>query len=222
VNDILKRSLLLLAALTTIWATDPQAQSLADSNTITPPTPAAIQTFQIIDAMDVETHWLAERHVDWETGRPDGARVSLFGRHTHCSAFVAAAAERLGVYILRPPDHPQLLLANAQYDWLTGPAAARRGWTPLSDAVEAQNRANLGDLVIVVHRNPRNDMPGHIAIVRPETRTAADIEQNGPQITQAGGTNYRSTTASVGFRRAWENRDVRFYAHAIPRNAKAQ
>ncbi len=82
--------------------------------------------------------------------------------------------------------------------------------------MEAQNRANQGDLVVVVHRNPDPHRHGHIAIVRPDPKSVADIEREGPQITQAGLTNYRSTTVSIGFQRAWERHDVRFYAHAIP------
>jgi len=35
------------------------------------------------------------------------------GKHPHCNAFVAAAAKRLNIYILRPADHAQILLTNA-------------------------------------------------------------------------------------------------------------
>jgi hypothetical protein len=124
----------------------------------------------------------------------------------------------LGVYILRPPEHSQILLANAQYDWLAR-EGARRGWTPLADAIEAQNHANLGDLVIAVYRNPHNDKPGHIAIVRPNDKTVADLEHDGPQVTQAGTTNHQSITLRRGFSShplAWtEGHDVGFYAHAV-------
>src|SRR5579862_1615147 len=95
------------------------AQAIAE-----PVTPAAQQLFQVIDGMDVEHHWPAGEHVSWESGTPDGRPESGTGKHTHCSAFAAAAAKRAGVYVLRPPDHPQLLLANAQYDWLESEGAA--------------------------------------------------------------------------------------------------
>jgi hypothetical protein len=36
------------------------------------------------------------------------------------SAYVAAAALYLDIYILRPPNHPQLRLANSQVSWLGG------------------------------------------------------------------------------------------------------
>ena len=165
--------------------------------------------------MDVERRWLSGTRVYWETGFPSGRPVPPLEKDTHCSAFAAAAAERLGIYLLRPPEHSQLFLANAQYDWLAA-KGARHGWIALANAVEAQNRANQGDLVVVVHRNPDPHRHGHIAIVRPDPKSIADVEREGPQITEAGDTNYRSTTVSVGFPRAWAQHDVRFYAHAVP------
>ncbi len=59
----------------------------------------------MVDSLDVERHWPAGQHIDWETGMPDGRPEGAVGKHTHCSAFVAAAAKRLGIYILRPPEH---------------------------------------------------------------------------------------------------------------------
>ena len=214
----LLRDLLLLALIAACWVADPQATALAATDgAITPPTPAALQNFQTIDAMEVERHWPAGLRVDWETGIPNGRLAAPGIPHTHCSAFVASAAERLGVYILRPPQHSQTLLANAQYDWLAR-EGTRWGWTPLTDAIDAQNRANLGDLVVAVYRNHHDDKPGHIAIVRPDDKTVADIERDGPQVTQAGGTNHRSIALRLGFAShplAWEGHEVRFYAHAV-------
>jgi hypothetical protein len=61
-----------------------------------------------LDAMDVKSLWLAHQHVGWETGEADrGAEYEGPGRHTHCSAFAAAAAKHLGVYLLRPPERGQ-------------------------------------------------------------------------------------------------------------------
>ena len=69
-------------------------------------TPAAQKAAAVIDTLDVEQHWPAGVHVHWESGEPDGRPETSSGKHTHCSAFVASAAKRLGVYILRPPQHP--------------------------------------------------------------------------------------------------------------------
>ena len=182
-----------------------------------PVSPAGQQLFQIIDGLDVEHHWPAGEHVSWESGIPDGRPESGTGKHTHCSAFAAAAAKRVGIYVLRPPEHPQLLLANAQYDWLESEGASR-GWKPVADALEAQHLANQGYLVLAAYRNHHDDKPGHIAIVRPSDKDARAIRDEGPQVTQAGGTNYRSVALSVGFAghpAAWERHEVVYYAHAV-------
>jgi hypothetical protein len=182
-----------------------------------PIAPAAQAVFELIDGLDVEHRWPAGKHVSWESGVPDGRPESGAGKHTHCSAFAAAAAKRLGIYVLRPPDHPQLLLANAQYDWLASDGSSR-GWQPIAGGLEAQHYANQGWLVLAAYKNHHDDMPGHIAIVRPSDKDAQAISQEGPQVTQAGGTNYRSTALRVGFAghpAAWTHHEVVYYAHAV-------
>src|ERR1700744_5749981 len=68
-----------------------------------------------LDRMNVESLWLSHEHVNWQTGEPDRGGVDEGEGHpTHCSAFAASAAKKLGVYLLRPPEHGQVLLANAQ------------------------------------------------------------------------------------------------------------
>ena len=64
-------------------------------------------------SMNVENLWISGQHVNWKTGEADKPDATA-GIHTHCSAFVAAACDRKGVYILRPPKHGQVLLTNAQ------------------------------------------------------------------------------------------------------------
>lgn len=182
-----------------------------------PISPAGRQLAATLDALDVERHWPAGVHVNWQTGDPDGRPEKTPGRHTHCSAFVASAAKRLGIYILRPPEHKQILLANAQYEWLAD-EGANRGWTPVDGPVAAQAEANRGRFVVATYRNHHDDKPGHIAIVRPSDKDRAAILASGPEITQAGGTNYRSTDLSTGFAghpAAWNRHEVRFYSHAV-------
>jgi hypothetical protein len=58
-----------------------------------PITANAVRVAGAIDSLDVETHWPADVHVTWETGIPDGRPDGSTGKHTHCSAFVAAAAK---------------------------------------------------------------------------------------------------------------------------------
>ena len=57
----------------------------------------AKSNFAVIDKLGVERHWPAGVHVNWRTGVPDGIREKTEGKHTHCSAFAAAAAEALGI-----------------------------------------------------------------------------------------------------------------------------
>ena len=88
---------------------------------------------------------------NWETGEADrGAEYEGPGQHTHCSAFAAEAAKRLGVYLLRPPEHGQQLLANAQAKWFGGSEAQESGWQEIAGAQRAQATANSGNLVLVV------------------------------------------------------------------------
>lgn len=182
--------------------------------------PQAEQLAKTIDALDVENHWPAGVHVHWENGVPDGRPESGNGKHTHCSAFVAAAAKHAGIYILRPPEHPQILLANAQVDWLSSEGQAQ-GWKRVSSAEEAQRLANEGLFVVAAYKNHRDDKPGHIAIVRPSDKDARAVREEGPQITQAGLHNYRSTSLREGFAGhpdAWNRHEVEFYAHAVGAN----
>jgi hypothetical protein len=185
-----------------------------------PITPRGARLAAFLDGTGVDHLWLAGERVDWETGEPRGAWDD--GRaHTHCSAFAASVAKRLGIYVLRPPDHSAILLANAQMGWLGDAAAAGAGWRPLPDAPAAQAAANRGDLVLATFQNPDPDRPGHIAIVRPSDIDAATLQDQGPFVTQAGGHNALSTPLARGFRNhrgAWlpgGGGSVRFFAHAI-------
>ena len=173
-----------------------------------------------LDGLQVESRWPAGLHVDWETGLPDGKTERFEGKHTHCSAFVASAAKRLGVYILRPPEHGQTLLANAQFDWLSGRGAGYGyGWKPIPDGYEAQRAANRGYLVVAAYKNPSPTKPGHIAIVRPSGKSRSAIEAEGPQVIMAGLHNYASTTAQHGFADhpgAFAGGQIAYYAHDLP------
>ena len=122
-----------------------------------------------LDSLGVEGKWIAGVHVNWDSGLPDGEPGTESGRHTHCSAFVASAAKSLGVYILRPPQHEQELLANAQNEWLAQ-AGAANGWRHVEGPVEAQSLANQGYLVVASYHNHFDNKPGHIAIVKPAAR----------------------------------------------------
>ena len=170
-----------------------------------------------LDALGVEGKWIAGTHIDWETGLPDGSPERMPGHHTHCSAFVASAAKTLGVYILRPPEHGQVLLANAQNEWLTG-EGADKGWRRIASALEAQALANSGVLVVASYHSHRDNTPGHIAIVRPSVVTAETIAAVGPTLIQAGSVNSSAIPAKQGFAghiHAWRGNEIEYYAHDI-------
>jgi hypothetical protein len=190
-------------------------------------TPAGQWLATCLDRLDVERHWLrGHEHVAWKTGLPltreHGVRLTpLQQDETHCSAFAAAAADALGVYLLHPPEHSHVLLANAQYDWLPSDAGRKAGWRAVETAIDAQCLANAGELVVAVFKNPDGTKAGHIAIVRPSDVSDARIEAQGPQITQAGFNNFRSAPLASGFDHhpgAWERGGrgaVKFYAHVV-------
>ncbi len=181
---------------------------------------AGRRVLDVLDATNVESLWLAHEHVDWETGEPDkDADYEGPGKATHCSAFAAAIGKRLGVYMLRPPEHGQILLANAQAAWFHSTGGQQGGWREVKTAKDAQSLANAGNLVAIVYENPDPHKPGHIAIVRPAVRSERLLDENGPEITQAGERNYLKTSTKVGFEHhpgAWPD-GVRYYAHAIGR-----
>jgi len=184
-----------------------------------PVTGAGERLADTLDSMNVESLWLAHEHVNWETGEPDhGAEDEGPGNHTHCSAFAAAAAKKFGIYLLRPPEHGQILLANAQSEWLAGDAGRRAGWRPAADAQEAQRLANEGNFVLAVFRNQDPRTPGHVAIVRPSRRSLETLNADGPELIQAGQHNHNRINARVAF----ENHPgafpdgIRYYAHTVP------
>jgi len=174
---------------------------------------------ETLDSMHVESLWLAGEHVNWESGEPDrDAGFEGEDNHTHCSAFAAAAAKRLGVYLLRPPEHSQQLLASAQAEWLAGEAGRQAGWRSVSDMRMAQRLANQGNLVLVVYQNPDKHVPGHIAIVRPSEKSAQALDDDGPEVIQAGQHNHEKISVRIGFENhpgAWPD-GVRYYVHSLP------
>lgn len=185
-----------------------------------PITPAGEKLAHFLDQSGVEQLWQSHWHVDWLTGQKDRPEPGGPEAKTHCSAFVAAMADRLGVYVLRPPEHPQNLLANAQMRWMRE-HGAEHGWRRLANYIEAQEAANRGELVLEAWENPDRHRPGHIAIVRPSLKTRAELDREGPQETQAGTHNWLSVPTASGFRAhagAWSIDSaggLQYYAHAV-------
>jgi hypothetical protein len=162
--------------------------------------------------MEVESRWMPGDPVDWRTGAYDPSAIRL---RSHCSTFVAAACARFDVYILRPPEHSEWLLSNAQCEWLEHEGAGH-GWQRVENAATAQRLANRGHVVVAGYQNPNDDKSGHIAVVRPSTKSRAMIETEGPDVIQAGAVNCVQTTAKNAFRfhrGAWSRGEIRYYSH---------
>lgn len=181
------------------------------------PTAAGRELARRLQEMDVEHHWLpGHERVEWQSGNGTGQMAKK--RKTWCSSFVAAACERFGIYILRPPEHPQNYLSNAQQEWLLGPGR-EQGWERVADGREAQMLANQGHLVIASWRAPEAKKAGHIAIVLPGQRTFAELEKDGPLVINAGSRNYPQTSLRKAFAShpgAYDRKEILFFSHALP------
>lgn len=170
-----------------------------------------------LEAMEVDKLWLPGAIVDWKTGLPTGQPIKdAKSKHTHCSQFVAAVADRLSIPLLRPPEHGVVGLANAQFAWLGSEAAKKAGWVALKDGAAAQAAANDGRLVLASLKNPDATRPGHIALVRPGSKDAELMGKEGPDVMQAGGTNALRTSMRKGFGNHPKEYDqIAFYAHTV-------
>lgn len=154
---------------------------------------------QFLDSLHVEKYWQKDKRINWKTGHCHNSNPI---NKTHCSLFVAAAGLKLGIYILRPPEHKPKLLANAQRDWLeqqcksTSPT---NKWKRLANGSEAQAAANSDKFVVVSYKNLDPKEPGHIAIVRPGKKDQKQIESEGPDVIQAGDSNHNRVSLKKGF-----------------------
>jgi hypothetical protein len=166
--------------------------------------------------MNVENLWISGHHINWETGDPDNPNAE-HGIHTHCSAFVAAACKRLNIYILRPPDHKQLLLANAQFDWLQSQEAREKGWKAITGAnryAAAQGYANGGYIVVASYKNPDPKIPGHATLVMPDELSGKKMEESGPMLIMAGSHNHNFISLRAGFAshiHSWPEEEILLY-----------
>lgn len=166
--------------------------------------------------LNVESNWLAGSHINWETGVADRPEATS-GNHTHCSAFVAAACKSMNIYILRPPEHKQELLANAQYEWMTTKAASDAGWKKITgDKIyeAAQVLANEGKVVVATCKNEDVSKPGHIALVLPAAISKERVAESGPEVIMAGTHNHNSISLKTGFKShltQWPEQVISFY-----------
>ncbi len=169
---------------------------VSQNTTSTEITPNGQKLVKLLDSSHLDRLWQKGYTVNWLTGVSISKTSSSL---THCSAYGAAIAYRLGVYLLRPPQHGQTLLANAQCVWLATDSAKNLGWQKVSTALEAQNAADSGFLVVIGYQNPNPKSPGHFAIVRPAVKTLTLLNAEGPQESQSGNINSENISMKVGF-----------------------
>jgi len=171
-----------------------------------------------LNESDVESLWLTHQHVNWETGKPDkSVNYKGPGRKTHCSAFAAAMAKQFDIYMLRPPEHSQILLASAQIKWFKSSEGIQKGWKPVESTKEAQTLANEGNFVVASFESPGSKKAGHIVIIRPSEKSFELLNSQGPDVTQAGSTNKISWYVKAAFqyhKGAWPN-GIKYYFHTI-------
>ena len=182
---------------------------------------AARRLTALLDGMGVEGLWRAGFPIDWRLGLPTGPLNSTPGivsvGHTHCAAFAAAVAERMDLYLLRPPEYEQAGLANAQALWLNGVGQGRftareAGWRKigrLSDngaSEKALAHASQGRLVLAICSPPpeatrRQGLatPAHVVIVRPGQKSEARLRDHGPDVIQAGRVNHARIPLRLAF-----------------------
>jgi len=90
--------------------------------------------------------------------------------------------------------------------------------TPLVSATWLAAQLDDPNLVVIAYESPDPHKPGHIVVVRPSLKTDAQLEEDGPEIAQAGGTNHNDSIARLSFRShpgAWPDQ-VKVYAHSVP------
>jgi len=185
------------------------------------PNQQGLRLKQFYLGLDVENLWLPGYKVNWETGVTINVDDEPEKGKTHCSAFAAAACKKLGIYILNPDDKKHLL-ANAQYDWLKTPEAAKKGWKNIAGESRyafAQDYANKGYVVVAVIQNPDPKKHGHTALVTPATITDEQLAESGPKLIMAGSKNYNYVSLKTGFKNhlsSWPENEIAFYFYEKP------
>jgi len=194
-------------------------------------TPAGSELDSILDNMDVDALWQSGEFVSWQTGitMPEPPPASEgYETETHCSAFAAAAALKLGVPLLHPNPPPKFVaekhLANAQAKWLE---SLPEKWQSVSGPVEAQSLANQGYFVVISYLNPNvaaSGVPesGHIQVVPIRAERMPSWSRRARRYLKAGVVNYKSATAAHGFSSGYASTytpypwpdNVQYYAHA--------
>ena len=181
---------------------------------------------EYLQTFSINTRWISGHPVIWQTGQKDGLDSEDPAHSTHCSAFIAAVALDLNLYILRPKHHVLKLLSNAQVAWLLGtgaavdaPSAEASGWKTLGTAGDssalknAVAAASRGSLVIAGYQNPDLKIPGHLVTVLPTSND--DIPMDGPEVISVATSNHPSISMKSAFEihhGAWPD-NIHIFSH---------
>lgn len=149
---------------------------------------------QTLTTLNPAGGWAYGQHVNWLTGVTDRVAGSVpVSTSGHGALFTAAAAYAQGIYVLRPPRHAELGLANDQFIWMwnqsvanTSPTAATAlpvGWSIVGTSASAnamwlaQSIANQGGLVVAAYSDAFDDVncrPTYQAFLA-KARTAKEV-----------------------------------------------
>jgi LysM repeat protein len=114
---------------------------------------------------------------------------------TYCNIFVWDVSRAMGAEVAHWVDqsgdtatpgapHANEIVINAGVNWMLDFGISKHGWRKATPQ-EAQDAANLGEIAVVMWKNPNPGHHGHTAVVRP-----GSINANGPTIAQAGLHNF--------------------------------
>lgn len=159
---------------------------------------------RVLVDFNLDSQWSAGYNVECGTGaaRPD---KSTTVKTSHCSCFIYALCDTLGLYIPAPPEFQQFHLADRQLDWLGSGDGIKHGWTKIDEAVpnnyiSAQKKANAGHIVIA-GMTQDDRVNGHVGVVRPYRNVDYDvIARRGPIVMASSSPNTYASYLDDEFR----------------------
>ncbi|HJD55361.1 MAG TPA: hypothetical protein LFW21_01655 [Rickettsia endosymbiont of Pyrocoelia pectoralis] len=128
----------------------------------------AKKNLEVINSLNVQEKWQKGNVINCKTGETLSEETAKYDspklkRLTHCSCFVYAAANALGLPNKSLPPHPEdnefiPALSNKQVEWYET-EGSKNGWSYIknkdrdSNFVQAQKFANQGYLVVATYKN---------------------------------------------------------------------
>lgn len=173
----------------------------------------AKKNLEIINSLNVERKWQKGSVINCKTGETLLEETEKYDspklkRLSHCSCFAYAASKALGLPNKSLLPHPEgdkefvPALSNKQAEWLET-EGVKNGWSYIKTAnrddgfVQAQKFANQGHFVVSVYKNanPQKEQ-GILQLLFQVVK----IKLEGPDIAQAGTSNFSSGSLKKGFK----------------------